>query len=141
MAPEPSAVQPGIATSSRLAESAGKRAGFIALGHLSLGLAVVGAVLPVMPTTVFLIAAASCYARGSSRFHRRLLANRVFGPVLRDWEAHRAMSRRAKTIAIGAITLTFGLTIAFAIHTWWIRLLHVAIAGLLIGWILRIRTR
>jgi uncharacterized membrane protein YbaN (DUF454 family) len=94
-----------------------------------------------MPTTVFLIAAASCYARGSVRFHQRLLANRVFGPVLRDWEEHRAMSRRAKTIAIGAIVVAFGVTIVFAVQTLAMRLLHLTLAALLIGWILRIKTR
>ena len=130
-----------VAERRRLAESRGRRAGFIALGHLCVALAVIGAFLPVMPTTVFLIAAASCYARGSTRFHHRLLASRTFGPVIRDWETHRAMSPRAKAVAIGMIVVAFGLTIGLAVHSLWARIVYGAIGLGLVGWIVRIRRR
>ena len=138
---EPSAAERLRIERRELARSKGGRLGFIALGHVCLGLGVVGAFLPVLPTTVFLIAAAWCYARGSTRLHQRLLANRTFGPVLRDWEIHRAMSRRTKAVAIGMIVLAFGLTIAFAIHATWAKLAYVLMAAGLIVLVLRVRTR
>jgi uncharacterized protein len=112
----------------------------VGLGHLCIVLAVIGAILPVMPTTVFVIAAAWCYARGSPRFHRWLQANPVFGPVVRNWEANRAMSRRAKVLAIAMIVVTFSLTIGFAIHQLWLKVLLGTLGVGLIGVILWIRT-
>ncbi|MCC7134260.1 MAG: YbaN family protein [Gemmatimonadales bacterium] len=123
-------------------EAASRRSrwAFVAAGHLFVALGVVGAFLPVMPTTVFLILAASCYARGSARFHQKLRGHPTFGPVVRDWEEHRAMSRRAKTIAVSMIVVSFGFALFFIPLTW-IRVLHVAIGVALVAFILRIRTR
>jgi uncharacterized membrane protein YbaN (DUF454 family) len=128
-----------IPAASRLA-SAPARPVLVGLGHLCIVLAVIGAILPVMPTTVFVIAAAWCYARGSPRFHRWLAANPVFGPVVRNWETNRAMSRQAKVLAIGMIVATFSLTIGFAIHQPWLKLGLAVLGASLIGLILWIKT-
>ena len=120
--------------------SSPNRLWLVALGHLCIALAVIGAILPVMPTTVFVIVAAWCYARGSPRFHRWLSENPVFGPVVRNWEANRAMSRRAKVLAIGMIVATFSLTIGFAIHPLWLKVLLTTLGVGLIGLILWIKT-
>jgi len=95
----------------------------------------------VMPTTVFLILAAACYARASTRFYNRLLDHPVFGPVVRDWRLHRAMSVRAKAVAITAIVVSFGLTTAFALTALWTRALFAALGIALVTLILWIRTR
>lgn len=123
-----------------VASSRSRRWAFIVAGHVLVALGIIGAFLPVMPTTVFLILAASCYARGSARLHARLLAHPKFGPVLRDWREHRAMSRRAKTIALITIVLSFALSF-FAIPLAWVRIVHVAIGVALVAFIVRIRTR
>lgn len=70
-----------------------------ALGLVCVGLAIVGAFLPVMPTTVFLIVALWAFARGSPEWADRLRAHPRFGPYLRDWEARGAIPRRAKVLA------------------------------------------
>lgn len=69
------------------------------LAYASLGLGIVGAFVPGMPTTVFILIAAWAAARGSERLHGWLLAHRRFGPAIRDWQAHGAVSRRAKWLA------------------------------------------
>ena len=69
-------------------------------GYLSLGLAVIGAILPLMPTTVFLLIAAWCFGRSSPKLRAKLLANPRFGPALRDWQDHGSISRRAKRAAL-----------------------------------------
>ena len=90
-----------------------RRAVLLIVGLLMLLLAVTGAFLPVMPTTIFLILAAWFFARSSPTLERRLLEHPKFGPVLRNWRDHGAMSRRAKLLAAGGIALGYGVFILF----------------------------
>lgn len=83
--------------------SRGLRLGYMAFGWLMVALGFIGAILPVMPTTVFLILAAWAFGRGSPRFEGWLLAHPTFGPVLRDWRANGRVSRRVKYIACGGM--------------------------------------
>ncbi len=76
---------------------------WIFIGLTSLALGIVGAVLPLLPTTPFVLLAAYCFARGSQRLHDRLMANRTFGPLIRNWEQHRAIAPRAKALAVGSM--------------------------------------
>lgn len=69
----------------------------LAYGSLALGL--VGIVVPGLPTVPFVLLAAFAAARGSACLHAWLLAHRQFGPMIRDWEAGGAVSRRAKWLA------------------------------------------
>ena len=86
------------------------RPGWVLLGHAFVGLGIVGAFLPLMPTTVFILLAATCYGRGSRHFYERLLTHRVFGPVVRDWRQHRAMTGRAKCYASAMIVFTMSIS-------------------------------
>ena len=69
------------------------------LAYASLGLGIVGIVVPGLPTVPFVLLAAFAAARGSQRLRERLLADRRFGPMIRDWEREGAVSRRAKWLA------------------------------------------
>lgn len=124
-----------------LSPSRGTRAGLLLLGHLFVLLGVIGIFLPVMPTTVFLLGAAACYSRASGRFYNRLLNNRVFGPVIADWRHHRAMTVRAKAMAIGFVVLGIGATVIFGVERLWLRLVLLGIAVAVAGFLLSIRTR
>ncbi len=86
---------------------------FLAAGHGFVGLGVLGAFLPLLPTTPFLLLAAACYARASARFYNWLLNSRSFGPLIRDWRAHRAIRLRYKVLAILLLVLTIGSTVVF----------------------------
>lgn len=70
------------------------------LGFAFVGLGAIGAVLPLMPTTVFLLLAVWAFARGSPELGARLYADRRFGPLLRDWDERRAIPVRAKILAV-----------------------------------------
>lgn len=87
---------------------------FFLLGLLFTALGVVGAFLPLMPTTVFLILAAGCFARSSPRLEAWLLNHRQFGPLIRDWREHGAIPRRAKILAVAGMAGGFGMFVAFA---------------------------
>lgn len=69
-------------------------------GVLSLGLAVAGAILPLLPTTPFLLLSSYCFARSSPSMQRWLLTHPWFGPYLRDWETHRGVRRSVKILAV-----------------------------------------
>ena len=75
------------------------------LAYVSLGLGLVGIVLPGLPTVPFVLLAAFAAARGSLRLHHWLLAHRQFGPVIANWERGGAVSRRAKSLAIGMMAV------------------------------------
>lgn len=72
---------------------------YLLLAWLALVLGVIGIVVPGLPTTPFILVSAWAAARGSARLHRWLQAHAVFGPMIRDWQAQRAVSRRAKWVA------------------------------------------
>ncbi len=69
------------------------------LAYASLGLGLIGILVPGLPTVPFVLLSAFAAARGSQRLHARLLADRRFGPMIRDWQANGAVSRRAKWLA------------------------------------------
>ena len=74
-------------------------------GLVFVGLAILGAALPVLPTTPFLLVAAGCFAKSSPYLHEKLLSNRVFGPLINDWQEHKSIARKSKYIALGSIVL------------------------------------
>lgn len=77
-----------------------------------MGLAAAGLVLPVLPTTPFLVVALWAFARGAPGWADRLRAHRRFGPMIRDWEERGAIPRRAKLLAIVAMAASLGLLAA-----------------------------
>ena len=84
-----------------------RRLAWQAAGALALVLAIVGIALPLLPTTPFLLLSAFCFARGSERLHDWLVTHPRLGPPIRAWREHRAISTRAKQLAIIAIVAAF----------------------------------
>lgn len=85
------------------------RLGWLVLGLMFVALGFVGAFVPLMPTTIFLILAAACFTRSSPRLEAWLLNHPRFGPALRAWRAERAVPRRAKIAACLGVTIGYGL--------------------------------
>ena len=69
---------------------------FRIIGVVAVGLAAIGAVLPLMPTTVFLLIALWAFARGSPALADRLRNHSRFGPMIRDWEERGAIPVKAR---------------------------------------------
>jgi len=87
---------------------------WFALGWAAVAVGGVGIVVPGLPTTVFFIVAASCFARSSPRFEQWVLNLPRIGPMVRDHRAGLGMPRRAKRFAIGTMWLFAGASAAFA---------------------------
>lgn len=87
------------------------------LGILSVGLAVIGAVLPLLPTVPFLLLASFCFARSSSRMHSWMLSHPTFGPIIDDWNSSGAIGLRAKKMATLSIAFVFLISLVLAVPT------------------------
>jgi uncharacterized membrane protein YbaN (DUF454 family) len=91
---------------------------YLVAGFTALILAVAGVVLPVLPTTPFVLLAAACFARSSQRFHDMLLTNRIAGPIIREWVEHRSIPRRVKRWVYVLLALSFGSSILVMPSLW-----------------------
>lgn len=106
------------------------RALYRVLGYLAVALGAIGAFLPIMPTVPFLLLAVYFFARSSPELEKRILDHPHWGPQVKNWRERRAISRRAKTMAIGAMATG-------AVFTWytlgapyyWISIAILVIAG------------
>ncbi|MBG6241050.1 MAG: DUF454 family protein [Candidatus Symbiopectobacterium sp. Dall1.0] len=113
------------------------RIGLVVLGWLAVVLATLGVVLPLLPTTPFLLLAAWCFARSSPRFHAWLLYRSWFGPYLRHWQDHRALPPGAKGKAVVMIVLTFAISL-WLVDMVWVRVLLLTIMAVLLTFMLRL---
>lgn len=102
-------------------------------GLLSVALAVIGAVLPLMPTVPFLLLAVYFFARSNPVWEQRILDHPHWGPQVRDWRERRAISRRAKTLAVSAMAIGVVFTYFTLGPPWYfVSIAILVIAG---GWI------
>jgi uncharacterized membrane protein YbaN (DUF454 family) len=100
----------------------------VACGTLSVALGVLGIFLPLLPTTVFLLLAAACYARSSPRFYHRLTTNRWLGSYIRNSREGRGLTRRQKAATLTLLWVGIGTTAAWSVETTWARALLAAVA-------------
>jgi len=113
----------------------------LSAGTIFVLLGVIGILVPGLPTTPFLLLAAACYARSSSRFYRWLLGNRFFGPSIRQWRETRSIPRKSKRWAMGLTALSFCVTIFIFAPFLWVKLVLAGMMSLLLFLIWRLPTR
>ncbi len=117
-----------------------KKWSLIAAGTLSLSIGVLGIFLPLLPTTVFLLIAAACYARSSDRLYDWLLAHRWFGPYIRNWREHKAIPVKSKVIILLLLWTTIPLSAFVFVDILIVRVLLLLIGASVTYFILRIKT-
>jgi uncharacterized membrane protein YbaN (DUF454 family) len=106
-----------------------KRKLFIIAGCVSLGVGIVGIVLPLLPTTPFLLLAAYCYGRGSKRLYNKLLRNRLIGDYLRNYLDGKVMSIKAKILSISLLWVVIGCTAVYFADSLVIKIVLLAVGS------------
>jgi len=101
---------------------------FVTLGTIFLVVGIVGILVPVLPTTPFLLLAASFYARGSRKFHNWLVNNRILGAYLKHYVKGKGMSLRAKLFTILLLWTAISFTVAFVIDELVVRIILILVA-------------
>jgi uncharacterized protein len=106
-----------------------RRTLYLIAGFASLVLAAFGVVLPLLPTVPFVILAAFCFARSSPALERRLLEHRTFGPHIRRWREHGAISRKGKRAALVAFAVSATVALFVSPLPWSLIPLAAALIG------------
>lgn len=115
-----------------------KKIVLLTLGHFFLALGIVGAFLPVLPTTPFLLLAAYFYSKSSEKIHNWLMNHKYLGPSLKDWHERGVIGIKSKWVA----TIMLGLIISWRIPTLNIPLaIKIFASSVLVGVLVFIWTR
>lgn len=101
---------------------------FIFGGTLSLLLGIIGIVLPVLPTTPFLLLSAWLYYRSSPKLYQRLIESPHFGPYIKAFQEDHSIPLRIKIYSISLLWITILLSAFVFIHLLWLRILLIGIA-------------
>ncbi len=112
----------------------------IAAGSISVGLGILGIVLPLLPTTPFLLLAAYCYAKSSKRFYTWLITNRYFGEYIRNYREKKGVPLRIKIYTIALLWVTICFSAFYIVSILWIRIALFVIATSVTVHILSIKT-
>lgn len=126
--------------SLKLHDSRLVRSLYLTAGFTALLLAIAGIVLPILPTTPFVLLAAACFARSSQHFHERLVKNRLTGPIIREWIVHRSIPRKVKRWVYFLLVLSFGSSILM-LSSLWHRGMLALLGVILVAFIWRIPVR
>lgn len=118
-----------------------KKPALFIVGWLAVILGAIGVLLPILPTTPFLILAAACFAKSSPRFHELLLTNRWFGPSLTAWEKDKVVTRSAKYKASAMIVITFSISIYALMDRLYLQGMLVGLGVLVLFFIWRLKER
>ena len=98
-----------------------RRWGLIAAGLICVCLGYLGAILPGLPTTPWILLASYCFARSSPRLQRWLLRSLLFGRVLRDWHEHRGIRAPVKVVALVMVTVALTFSLGFTTLPLWLK--------------------
>jgi len=108
---------------------------FLVIGWLNVLLGVVGIFTPILPTTPFLLLAFWCFSKSSPKFARWLEDHPWFGPPIRDWQRNRAISMKAKCLAISMMTGSCVLLFFLPVRPYvrWVLIGTMALVGVFIA--------
>ena len=112
------------------------------LGLISLGLGIIGAFLPLLPTVPFVLLSAYLFAKSSDRLHNWLINHRIFGQMIRDFREERGISVWGKVAAIGMMWISNIISICFIVDDkLWMQILLTLISIGVTIQILRYKTK
>jgi uncharacterized membrane protein YbaN (DUF454 family) len=101
------------------------RLAYLVTGWMCVGLGLLGAALPLLPTVPFMLLAAACFARASPAVHDWLVNHPRFGPSIRDWRSHGAIGARAKRMAVASMAVSLAIPLALG-AAWYVLAMQAA---------------
>lgn len=113
---------------------------YVCGGWICVGLAVIGAVLPLLPTTPFLLLASFCFYKGSPRLHAWLHRSKWFGPTLDDWHHYHGIRKTVKYRAVAMVAAVVSVSFVLSSLAGWLRMLLFILVGIGLFVIWRIPT-
>ncbi len=113
---------------------------YIIAGFFFVALGAIGIVLPIVPTTPFLLIAAGLFLRSSGKLYLWLTNHRYLGPFIRNYRLYRAVPLSTKLFALIFLYITIGYSVIFVLDNWWMRLPLIGIAVWATIHILHLRT-
>jgi uncharacterized protein len=117
-----------------------KRLFLVIVGLLSLGLAIIGIFLPLIPTTPLLLLAAACFIRSSDRLYNWLITNKYLGPYIKNYREGNGIPLTAKIIGVSLLWVSMLFTILFVVPLMAIKVLLAGIAAYFTWFILKQKT-
>ncbi len=117
-----------------------KRAFYLIIGTIALALGALGLFLPVLPTTPFVILAAACYLRSSKRMHAWILESKLFGEMIRNYQAGKGLRRDTKIRALVLMWATISVSAYFFVDQYIFRGAMFLVASGVTIYILRLPT-
>ncbi|MBT3362640.1 MAG: YbaN family protein [Chloroflexi bacterium] len=112
----------------------------IVLGTIFMAIGIVGIILPLLPTTPFLLLAAACYGRSSERFYNWLLGNRLFGKYIKNYMEQKGIPLKTKMLALVVLWASIICSIVFFVQILWVQIVLVVIAAGVTVHLVRIKT-
>ena len=100
----------------------------IVTGTVSLVIGIVGIFIPLLPTTPFLLITAACYARGSNRFYKWLLCNKLLGNYIKNYREGKGIALNIKIITLSFLWATIIFSALFVVSNLIIRVILIVIA-------------
>lgn len=113
----------------------------IGVGLIAVVLGTIGVVVPLLPTTPFLLLAAACFARSSERFYDWLMNMPVLGQYIRDYRAGKGIPVRVKVTALTVLWITILTCVLWMIPVLFVKALLLAIASVVTTYIVRLPNR
>jgi uncharacterized protein len=101
---------------------------WVGLGSIFLAVGLIGILIPLLPTTPFLILATGCYAKGSQRFYERLLGSPYLGSYIRAYKEGSTLTWRWRLASIAFLWVTISITIMIFVDDWLVRAILIVIA-------------
>ncbi len=104
-----------------------KKVSFLIIGHISLSLGIIGAFLPILPTTPFLLLSAYFYSKSSPRLHNWMINHKYLGPPLKNWQEGGVIGLKSKIIATIMIVLVLIFRIRILEINLWIKVIATTV--------------
>jgi uncharacterized protein len=98
------------------------------LGFLFASIGIIGILFPVLPTTPWLLLAAACWMRSSTRFYDWLMNHRILGSYLRNYREHRGITARHRLVTLAFLWAGISISALFLVSRLWLSVLLFAIA-------------